>query len=254
MRPAIIAVLALTSGMIAAPALAGGNDFFDDFSSRPSPLWGNEFGNWTASGGVYSAAVSSNFPNSYSSLPFEFESFVLDLDINDVADGGVWLRSEPAPGTPIGIKGVLLVTGAGNNSFYWHIVPTGDSYGPSLLPVSGLFNDGDDISLHIVVSGNTYDVYLNGSGTPATSLTTDAFTVGGIALYDYSNQTFDNVNLDGVLACPQDLNDDDTVGPADLAVLLGQWGACVDCAADFDDDDTVGPADLAVLLGAWGDC
>lgn len=56
-------------------------------------------------------------------------------------------------------------------------------------------------------------------------------------------------------AMPQDLNNDGTVGPADLAILLGAWGSCADCdggcAADFDGDCAVGPSDLAILLGAW---
>ncbi|MCA9292092.1 MAG: hypothetical protein KDA25_13250 [Phycisphaerales bacterium] len=54
--------------------------------------------------------------------------------------------------------------------------------------------------------------------------------------------------------CPADLTGDDTIGPADLAVLLGAWGPNRGHAADFDGDGTVGPADLAILLGAWGDC
>ncbi len=42
--------------------------------------------------------------------------------------------------------------------------------------------------------------------------------------------------------------------PADLALLLGDWGACDGCPADFDHDGSVGPADLALLLGSWGPC
>ncbi len=52
-----------------------------------------------------------------------------------------------------------------------------------------------------------------------------------------------------------DLNGDRTVGPADLAILLGNWGPCINCGfcpADLNDDCTVGPADLAILLGHWG--
>ena len=54
---------------------------------------------------------------------------------------------------------------------------------------------------------------------------------------------------------PGDLDGDGIVGPADLAELLAQWGACPargECAADFDADGTVGPADLAELLANWG--
>ena len=57
--------------------------------------------------------------------------------------------------------------------------------------------------------------------------------------------------------CPADFNGDGTVGAADLAVLLGDWGSCPpdeDCPADFNDDGLVGAADLAELLGDWGPC
>lgn len=52
-----------------------------------------------------------------------------------------------------------------------------------------------------------------------------------------------------------DLDGDGIVGPADLAILLGNWGP-VDCAGagcpDLDGDGDVDAADLAVLLGNWG--
>ncbi len=41
----------------------------------------------------------------------------------------------------------------------------------------------------------------------------------------------------------------------DLALLLGSWGPCDDCdncPADLNNDCTVGAADLANLLGNWG--
>lgn len=63
-----------------------------------------------------------------------------------------------------------------------------------------------------------------------------------------------DANGDGVLdacVCPADLNHDGTVGPGDLAILLGAWSTA---AGDLDGDGTTGPGDLAVLLGAWGGC
>lgn len=52
-----------------------------------------------------------------------------------------------------------------------------------------------------------------------------------------------------------DLNNDGEVGAADLAILLGAWGACEPlafCDADLDHDENVGATDLAMVLGAWG--
>ncbi len=62
-------------------------------------------------------------------------------------------------------------------------------------------------------------------------------------------------NLDHALmwtAAPTDLNGDGYVGSADLALLLGSWGACGGCPADLNGDGSVGPSDLALLLGHWG--
>jgi len=52
----------------------------------------------------------------------------------------------------------------------------------------------------------------------------------------------------------QDLDCDGSVGPTDIAILLGAWGPCVQggCSADIDRDGVVGPTDLAALLAAWG--
>jgi uncharacterized membrane protein len=52
--------------------------------------------------------------------------------------------------------------------------------------------------------------------------------------------------------CEPDLTGDGSVGPEDLAELLGAWGGRGE--ADLSGDGTVGPEDLALLLGAWGSC
>ena len=54
------------------------------------------------------------------------------------------------------------------------------------------------------------------------------------------------------ITTPGDLDGDGSVGPFDLAILLGNWGPCIGCPADLDGDGTVGAADLAMLLGNWG--
>lgn len=53
------------------------------------------------------------------------------------------------------------------------------------------------------------------------------------------------------VACPGDLNGDGSVGPTDLAILLGAWGTA---GGDVDGDGSTGAADLAILLGSWGTC
>lgn len=168
-------------------------DFSDNFDSGPSALWGNEVGNWNAAGGVYGASNPSSFPNAYSSLPFDLTDFVVELDINNVADGGIWFRSSAAPATAIGRTGVLLVTGAGGGTLYWHDVTNPATYGSSLNATAPLFTVGvSDPHLRIEVTGDTYSVFVDGSTTAATTLTTTNFASGQVALYDNSAQTVDN--------------------------------------------------------------
>lgn len=55
--------------------------------------------------------------------------------------------------------------------------------------------------------------------------------------------------------CLGDLDGNGAVDGADLAALLGAWGACGrPCGADLDGGGTVDAADLSLLLGAWGGC
>ncbi len=61
-------------------------------------------------------------------------------------------------------------------------------------------------------------------------------------------------NVLGEVICLPDFNGDMNVDAADLALLLGNWGACAGCPEDIDGSGTVDAADLALLLGGWGPC
>jgi hypothetical protein len=57
------------------------------------------------------------------------------------------------------------------------------------------------------------------------------------------------------LPCAGDLDLDGSVGPTDLALLLGAWGTDgLATGADINEDGVVSAPDLAILLGAWGPC
>lgn len=190
-----------------------GPSFSDNFDAGASLQWGNEIGNWTTSGGAYLSQAPSNSPPTYSSLPFDLVDFTVEVDINDLQDGGIWLRSTDSN------NGVLLVTGGHQGEgtgLYWHIVQNGNG-GSNLNEVTGLFTpDVSDAHLRIVVSVNTYSVFVNGATTPATTLTTSAFSSGHVALYSFSNQTFDNFAL---------------TTPPDEPLLAG-WTIYLDADAD----------------------
>jgi hypothetical protein len=55
--------------------------------------------------------------------------------------------------------------------------------------------------------------------------------------------------------CPGDLDDDATVGGADIGLLLSNWGPCGSaCLYDLNNDDKVNGGDLGLLLAGWGPC
>ena len=124
--------------------------------------------------GASTSPGPEQLPNAFSSLPFGLTDFSIDVDVNAINDGGVWLRSAAAPATSLGIIGVLFVTADGES--YWHIVTDGSSYGSAPQPVAGP-PTGSSPHLRIEVTGDTYAAFLDGSATPITTLTTSAFAV-----------------------------------------------------------------------------
>ena len=180
--------------------------FADDFSSGASPQWSNLRGNWTVSGGAYYATAPNNNPATFSGLTNVLTNFSIDVDINLVADGGIWLRSDAS-----GTNGVLLVTGGhgwgggarGGNagrSLYWHVITSANYNNPPILSEAfNVFsNPGvESVHLRVEVNGNLYSAFLNGSTNAVTSLveTNNTYAAGHVGLYDFSSQTFDNFVL-----------------------------------------------------------
>jgi len=190
-RPCHIVALAIV--LTVTSAVANAATVGDDFSPGPDLAWGNESGSWSAAGGNYGAGSPANFPNAYSGLPYDVTAFDLNVDIAAVADGGVWVHSAYTGAGTIGVRGILLVTLAG--SLYWHDVTDVSSYGSSINIVGHLgFNN-----LRITATDNggsfTYDAYLDGSMTAATSYTSSSFSSGRAALYANSAQRFDNFEI-----------------------------------------------------------
>ncbi|MBI2823691.1 MAG: hypothetical protein HYX69_03250 [Planctomycetia bacterium] len=176
--------------------------FSDDFNSGASPLWGNQVGNWAADGGVYNATEPSGAPPlRYSSLPFDITDFSFQVDMADIGDGGIWLRSQDDQ------NGVLLVTGGDgfwNNGgspqagrdLYWHVFVNGVGNPPGFLSrVANVFDPGvTDATIRVDVVGDTFKAYVN--DVLVSTLVDGTYTHGRIALYDaYGPQSFDNVSL-----------------------------------------------------------
>jgi hypothetical protein len=256
---------ALLSGLVATivglalhAAALGDVLFTDDFSAGASALWGDEIGAWSAADGVYRATLPSNAPPTVTSLPFPLRDFTIDVDINDIQDGGLWLRTEFDTVTGVARNGVLLVTGGDvgtYSGFYWHTFQNGAYSAPLEPSGEGLFDIGvSDVTLRVEVIGSTYSVFLDDDPLPATTLTTDLRCDGRVGLYDFSNQTFDNFVLTGISAgCPEDLDCDGQVNVNDLLLLLAAWGE-TSGRPDVNGDGIVDVSDLLEVLGAWGPC
>jgi len=193
-------------GFVLLPLLSGLGQttiFTDGFTAGPSPLWNNLRGGWIATNGVYFTLHPSNNPLTYSAVPFNLTDCSMDVDINSVADGGVWLHSDET-----GENGILLVTGGNGwgsgsrggdagTSMYWHQVVNGTYSSPLNEAYNVITNPANEnIHLRVQVVGNVYSAYLNGGTNPVTVLTNSTYTSGRLALYDFSSQTFDNVNVE----------------------------------------------------------
>lgn len=199
-KSASLVILAVALVVASAGRTEAGIIFSDNFTPGPSPLWGNEIGNWTTSGGAYFAQSPSNNPTTYTSLPYSLGDLTIVEDINKVQDGGIYLHAADSN------NGVLLVTGGNNGTgtgLYWHIIQNG-SFSSPLNEVTGLFTPGvSDIQLTVTVIGDVYSAYINGSTTPATTLTTSLFPTGKVGLYDFSGQTVSNFVLSTPSAVPE---------------------------------------------------
>ena len=169
--------------------------------SAPSEqFWmGDEYGSWSFADGVYDAALPSPRPPAYSSITGQdLTDFIVEVDVHALRDGGLFLRSQDLDNS------VVLVTGGKGGShdgLYWHVRRNGE-YGEILNEVYIPELRGQDVSLKVEVTGDTYSAYINGETTPITTLTTSAFSSGGAALYDYDAlQSFSNLFL--TLVTPQ---------------------------------------------------
>jgi len=208
-----VSLLLVCVGSFLAPPASAAILFSDNFNAGASSAWGSERGTWRDTGGVYDATFPDNTPLTYSGVTTlsGLTDFALDVDVIDLNDGGIWLRSSFNGGA---INGVLLVTGGGsgaNNGLYWHVVQNG-SVAPLQNNQTQAGLQGSDVHLLIEVIGNVYSVYLNGGATPFTTLTTSTFASGSVGLYDFSpvsgatsprGQTFDNFQVTDLTPVPE---------------------------------------------------
>jgi len=194
------------ASMILVTSVRAQTIFTDNFDSGASAQWSNLRGDWTTAGGTYYATVPNNLPATFTGLPFVLQNFAIDVDINQVADGGIWLRCDAT-----GTNGVLLVTGGngwglgnrGGNagtSLYWHVITQLNASNPQILnqAFNVFTNPGvENVHLRVEVVGNSYSAFVNGATNATTTLieTNNTYSTGHVGLYDFSSQMFDNFVL-----------------------------------------------------------
>lgn len=137
------------------------------------------------------------------------------------------------------------------------IVPLG--YSPVGLEGSSIDAEllaGSYFAVH-TFSWTEFDIGVDGALTVTTwgidafdDATAEANPAAVLALEPFVTSQF-RVQPKSAPTCP-DLDGDGTVGPADLATLLAQWGGSG--SADLNGNGSVDAADLGLLLSAWGRC
>lgn len=236
------------------------------FSSTGSSSQMNNNGLYAFEGIVCNADGTSIANDPVTGLPVVGASF---LGIRK-ANGTVQViarQFDPVPGIPgatfssIAGSSSLMLSDSGVLVFKNDYVSTAGGF------PSGVFAWDETLGLRVIAkSGDT-----NFTGTAATQLTllgSTSVTGSGVCSSlnakgqlvlragDTVNQIYTIAKIDlGPAPCPADLTGNRVVDGADLAALLGAWGACSgSCPADLTGDGVVNGADLAAQLGAWGNC
>lgn len=193
MRPiaGVVSVLLLVVASVAPAEIL----FYDDFREGAAQDWGNEFGDWVASGGVYFATAPSTSPPGYTSVTChpELTDFTVEFDINGANDGGVFLRSHRCENGEV--EGVLFLVGGWEGTYqgvYWHIWDcSGHGSIHNSVEIPGI--QGSNVHVLVTVQDSVYSAFIDGGSEPVSTLVTSRYSSGSVALYQYFEQSFDNV-------------------------------------------------------------
>lgn len=229
---------------------SGAGDFEAGAWFRDTDLGGGE-AFWFASPGSTSLTqVTGNiYPPGRSDLD------VYDLDVASTARYGFQLAMADHDSNQNQRTGVYLLS----RSFAWtELTETSSNsrlwYAVEFSPGGAL---GDQLYVADGYAETIYALDPDGTLTPFATASENidriAITPCGGAMYVVGSEGRIYRIFDPTLITA-DLNGNDTIDFADLLILLGAWGACVDCPADLDGSGAVDFADLLQLIGLWGTC
>ena len=198
-------------------------------------------------------------PRSGAGEPFDYTCIRLNLEA-DVQ----WLKHYANPrgyslsqirnelyGIEVGSDGVYMFGGSGDESNYSATnppFPSSDVWVGWVLAVDG---EGD-----VVRS----DVFSHGNVNSATEY--GALVEGGYVIFNDTDAGGDTeVGVMKVLngsnpaeanSCPEDVDNDLSVGVGDILEVLGEFGCMSGCAADVDGDGAVSVTDVLAVISAFG--
>ena len=179
-------ILGLSSVVATFSVWAQPVNFTDNFSP-PSSLWNSLTGNWTASAGDYYAQNPNNSPFALTVLPLDLSNYSLTVQVNNLADSGILVRSNGSSNYVLLVLGGLgygqgIRSSVAGTGIYW-----ADSSNPNATTnlVTNVFTPGGTYSITVTAVGDTFSAYINGASTPVTTITDAAGGASGmVGLYD----------------------------------------------------------------------
>lgn len=194
-----------------APAL-----FTDDFGAGTGQ-WTQNSGSWSASGGTFDVPLGSNMATiageQYADATVSFRLKITDDGGNSANWAGALLRKTNA-GDDYGGSGLLFYY---RNNGYVSLYKQGagelQTYDTGVIP-SGY------VDVRIVMRGNNYKVYVNGSSTPALDVNDSSFASGYLSLRAGVGASYDNVVITGE---PTLFRDNFSAGTGQWTENFGAW-------------------------------
>ena len=182
---AIMLMAAFSTAASAAEVQTGGLLYEYDPASA-GEIWQSFTGSWTYDENGISVANDGNdvWFYTYMGIDEGWTDYVIELDLVNVAEGGVIFRcTDPAPGIDtfggyiIAYDSAYCFVGMDDND-NWKTLPDD---GPD-APAAAAMNYAAQMHWKIIVQGNTYTLYVDDLPIPFVQVQDESYTQGGIGL------------------------------------------------------------------------
>lgn len=163
--------------------------FEDNFDGSKESSWTQFWGDWTFGGeegglSVTTADSTQDWPKIITGVDEGWTDYVIEMDLENVAEGGVIFRSNNPVAGPdgfggyyIGYDSAYMFAGMDDNGT-WKILPDDGPEAPAAaaLPYA--------VSMHwkIVVQGDTFTAYVDDMNTPFVQVQDGTYAQGGVGV------------------------------------------------------------------------